>query len=204
MEDENVTVADVRNVVDGDLSPSGSGSPIRLRKAIEVGHVFKLGTKYSVSMKASYLDKNGKAQPHIMGCYGIGLTRTLAAALEAHHDEAGAIWPMSIAPFEALVVSLDPKDEQVMATSQQIHDELAAAGVDVLWDDRDERAGFKFKDADLIGIPLRIVVGKRALGEGVVEFSIRKSPKDVEKIAPAAAVQRAKEFINSQQSPTNS
>lgn len=189
---ENVTVADVRNVVDGDLSPKGSGSPIRLRKAIEVGHVFKLGTKYSTSMKATYLDKNGKTHPHIMGCYGIGLTRTLAAALEAHHDENGAIWPMSIAPFEAIVIALDPRDDEVMATAGKIHDDLTAAGVDVIFDDRDERAGFKFKDADLIGIPLRIVVGKRALAEGVVEFSQRKAPKEVEKIGPTAAVERVK------------
>ncbi|MBX3395622.1 MAG: proline--tRNA ligase [Phycisphaerae bacterium] len=185
LEGPNVVVADVRNVVDGDLSPKGSGSPIRLRKAIEVGHVFKLGTKYSVAMKAHYLDKNGKAQPHIMGCYGIGLTRTLAAALEAHHDENGAIWPMSIAPFQVLIIALDPRDEEVMTLASRLHDDLTAANVDVLFDDRDERAGFKFKDADLVGIPLRVVIGKRALAEGVVEFSHRRTPKDVRKIPPA-------------------
>ncbi|MBK8269983.1 MAG: proline--tRNA ligase [Planctomycetes bacterium] len=192
---ETVVVADVRNVADGDLSSKGSGSPIRLRKAIEVGHVFKLGTKYSTAMKATYLDKNGKAQPHIMGCYGIGLTRTLAAALESHHDEGGAIWPLSIAPFEAIIIALDPRDEDVMKVANTMHDDLTAAGVDVLFDDRDERAGFKFKDADLIGIPLRIVIGKRALAEGVVEFSQRKAPKDVEKISPAAAAAKVKECV---------
>lgn len=195
LEGPNIMVADVRNVVDGDLSPKGSASPIRLRKAIEVGHVFKLGTKYSVAMKAHYLDKNGKSHPHIMGCYGIGLTRTLAAALEAHHDENGAIWPMSIAPFQALIIALDPRDEEVMSLANKLHDELTAANVDVLFDDRDERAGFKFKDADLIGVPLRVVIGKRALAEGVVEFSHRRSPKDVRKIPPADARQAVLDAI---------
>lgn len=187
---EGVTCADVRNVVDGDLSPHSTGSVIRLRKAIEIGHVFKLGTKYSTSMKAQYLDKNGKSHPHIMGCYGIGLTRTLAAALEAHHDEVGAIWPMSIAPFEVQIVSLDPNEAEVIATAQKLHDEFEAAGIDVLWDDRDERAGFKFKDADLIGIPLRVTVGRKSLAEGVVELKLRSSP-DVEKLAPAEAGKKA-------------
>lgn len=181
---ENITVADVRTVVDGDLSPSGSGSPIRLRKAIEIGHVFKLGTKYSDAMKATYLDKNGKAKPHIMGCYGIGVNRIMAAAIEAHHDEFGIVWPTAIAPYQVLIIALDPREEQVMSIANQLHDELTAAGVDVLFDDRDERAGFKFKDADLIGIPVRIVIGKRALAEGVVELSQRIAPKDVQKVSP--------------------
>ncbi len=187
---EGVVTADVRTVVDGDLAASGNGSPIRLRKAIEIGHVFKLGTKYSTSMKSHYLDKNGKSHPHIMGCYGIGLTRTLAAALEAYHDENGAVWPMSIAPFEVLIVSLDPNEPEVISTAQRLHDELSAAGVDVLWDDRDERAGFKFKDADLIGVPLRITVGRKSLADGVVELKRRSSP-DVEKVNPAEAGAKA-------------
>ncbi len=195
LEGQNVTVADVRNVVDGDLSPTGSGSPIRLRKAIEVGHVFKLGTKYSESMKCHYLDKNGKSHPHIMGCYGIGLTRTLAAAIEAHHDENGVIWPTSIAPFQALIIALDPRDDEVMSLAGRLHDELAAAGVDVLFDDRDERAGFKFKDADLIGIPVRVVIGKRGLAEGVVEFSLRRSPKDVLKLSPSDVLKSVRDAI---------
>lgn len=190
LQGENVTVADVRNVVDGDLSPTGSGSPIRLKKAIEIGHVFKLGTKYSDAMKATFLDNDGKPKSLIMGCYGIGLNRIMAAAIEAHHDEAGIIWPASIAPFNVLIVALDPREEDVMNTAQKLHDELEASGIDVLFDDRDERAGFKFKDADLIGIPVRITVGRKSLADGVVELK-RRDSADVEKIAPGEAAKRA-------------
>ena len=165
-------MADIRTVVDGDLSPKGSGSPLRLRTAIEIGHVFKLGTKYSDAMGATYLDQNGKAQPLIMGCYGIGLNRIMAAAIEAHHDDDGIIWPMSIAPFQVLVLALDPRDEQV---DERRRRDPRPARRRPAWkccfDDRDERAGFKFKDADLIGIPLRIVVGKKSLAAGGVEVT---------------------------------
>ncbi len=194
LEGDGVDVADIRMVSDGDTSPSGSGSPIELRKAIEVGHVFKLGTKYSESLKATYLNKNGSARPLIMGCYGIGLNRIMASAIEAHHDDAGIIWPMSIAPFEVLIVALDPRDEQVMAAAGQLHDGLAEAGVDVLLDDRDERAGFKFKDSDLIGVPLRITVGRRGLADGVVELKPRDS-ETVERMAPDAAREKALELV---------
>jgi prolyl-tRNA synthetase len=170
----HVLVADIRMVVDGDLSPRGSGSPIRLKTAIEVGHVFKLGTKYSDAMHATFLTREGKPARFIMGCYGIGLNRIVAAAIEANHDDNGIIWPMSIAPFEAVVVALDPRDDHAMGVAAGIYGELTAAGVDVLFDDRDERAGFKFKDADLVGVPLRVVVGKKSLAEGVVEWSHRK------------------------------
>jgi prolyl-tRNA synthetase len=185
---DKARVADIRSVVDGDLA--AHGSPIRLRKAIEVGHIFKLGAKYSQAMNATFLNAQGKPEPFIMGCYGIGLNRIVAAAIEGSHDENGVIWPMTIAPFEALVIALDPRDEAVMQTATMLHDRLAEAGVDVLLDDRDERAGFKFKDADLIGIPLRITVGKKSLAEGHVELSWRrdgvKHPH-----APAAALQQA-------------
>lgn len=194
IEGERAIVADIRNVVDGDLSPKGSGSPIRLRKAIEVGHVFKLGTKYSDAMGATYLDKNGKAKTLIMGCYGIGLNRIMASAIESNHDDNGIIWPMSIAPFQVLVVALDPRDDEVMQTAAKIHDALEMAGVDTLLDDRDERAGFKFKDADLIGIPVRITVGRKALADGVVEVKLRTSD-EIEKIAPDAAIDRAKSLV---------
>ncbi|MFH1418642.1 MAG: proline--tRNA ligase [Planctomycetota bacterium] len=196
LEGDNVEVADVRLVVEGDLSPSGSGSPMHLRKAIEVGHVFKLGTKYSDSMKADYLDKNGKANPLIMGCYGIGLNRIMAASIESSHDDDGIIWPMSIAPFHVLILALDPRKSDVMETAGKIHNELEAAGIDVLFDDRDERAGFKFKDADLIGIPVRITVGRKALVEGVVELKER-SGAEVERLAPDRASQRAVEIVRS-------
>lgn len=189
-----VRVADLRSVVEGDLSPSGSGSPLRLKTAIEVGHVFKLGTKYSDAMKATFLTREGKPQPFIMGCYGIGLNRIVAAAIEAHHDDNGVIWSRAIAPFEVLVISLDPKDETVARTATEIHDRLGGAGIDVLYDDRDERAGFKFKDADLIGIPLRIVIGKKSLAAGVVEFSERRAPGDKELLSPDASVVRVLEL----------
>jgi prolyl-tRNA synthetase len=140
-------------------------------------------------MNATFLTREGKPQPLIMGCYGIGLNRIMAAAIESHHDDSGMIWPMSIAPFEALVLALDPREETVMQTATEVHDGLAAAGIDVLLDDREERAGFKFKDADLIGIPLRIIVGKKSLKDGVVEFSHRRD--DVkQKMTPDEAVLR--------------
>ncbi len=200
LEGNDVLVADLRNVVDGDLSPAKSGSPLRLKTAIEVGHVFKLGTKYSDALDATFLDADGKARPFIMGCYGIGLNRILAAAIESHHDEAGIIWPMSIAPFEVLIVALDPREEPVMSTARRLHDELEAAGVDVLLDDRDERAGFKFKDADLIGIPLRITVGRKALAEGVVEIK-RRDADEIVRVAPDAAAAEALRFRNAMVSP---
>lgn len=181
-------IADIRNVIEGDLSPTGSGAAVRLRTAIEIGHVFKLGTKYSDAMKATFLTKEGKPQTLIMGCYGIGANRIVAAAIESHHDDNGVIWPMSIAPFECVVISLDPKDEHVAKTAEQIYEGLIAAGVDVLYDDRDERAGFKFKDADLIGFPIRVVIGKKSLEAGGVEISHRKDgAKQVVPVAEAIA-----------------
>ncbi len=197
---EKVVVTDVRNVVEGDLSPRGSGSPLKLKTAIEVGHVFKLGTKYSDSLKATFLDQDGKPKPFIMGCYGIGVNRILAATIESHHDENGIKWPAAIAPFEALIVALDPREAEVMSIAHTLHDELAAAGVDVLLDDRDERAGFKFKDADLIGVPVRITIGKKSLAEGVVELK-RRDGGDVEKHAPGAVAPMAIELIRSSRRP---
>jgi len=187
LEGDNVVVADVRNVVEGDPSPTGGG-PLCIKPAIEVGRVVKLGTKCSRAMKATFLSKEGKRRPFVMGRYAIGLGRIVAAAIEMHHDDNGIIWPMSIAPFHALVLALDPRDEQVMQTATEIHDRLDAAGVEVLLDDRDERAGFKFKDADLIGIPLRIIVGKKGLSNGVVEINHRR---DAEKqpFAPPTAIE---------------
>jgi len=188
LEGEGVIIADIRSVVNGDVSPRGSGSPLLIETAIEVGHVFKLGDKYSVAMNANFLTKEGKQQPFVMGCYGIGLNRIVAAAIEAHHDDNGIIWPMSIAPFEVLILALDSRDEAVMQTATEIHDKLADTGIDVLLDDRDERAGFKFKDGDLIGIPLRVIVGKKSLKDGAVEVSHRRD--DVkQKKSPAEAVE---------------
>ncbi|NLE57745.1 MAG: proline--tRNA ligase, partial [Planctomycetes bacterium] len=191
-------VADVRNVVDGDTAPNGSGSTMSFRKAIEIGHVFKLGTKYSASMGATFLDENGKAREFIMGCYGIGVNRILAAAIETHHDADGICWPMTIAPFEVLIVALDTREENVMSVARKIHDQLSEQGIDVLLDDRDARPGFKFKDADLIGIPVRITVGKKGLTDGVVELKMRDS-KDVAKLAPDAAITEVSQRVQQAQ-----
>ncbi len=177
-------VADVRVAVPGDRAPSGD--PLIFKKCIEIGHVFKLGTKYSEAMGATFLDGDGKARPMIMGCYGIGLNRIMAAAMELHHDEAGLIWPMSIAPFQVLIVALDVRDEEVMDVASRLHDELEASGIEVLLDDRDVRPGPKFKDADLIGIPLRVTVGKKSLKDGVVEIKARDSD-ELRRLLPSQA-----------------
>jgi prolyl-tRNA synthetase len=187
--------ADLRYAVQGDLALNGS--PFVFEKCIEVGHVFKLGTKYSDAMKATFLNENGKSMPIIMGCYGIGVNRIMAASIEAAHDANGICWPVSIAPFAVHIVALDTREESVMQTAMKIHDELEAAGIDVLLDDRDSRPGAKFKDADLIGIPYRVTVGKRGLGDGIVEFKLRTSD-EVQKIPPdETVVLIQKEIANS-------
>ncbi len=173
--------ADIRSAVQGDCAPNGS--PLVFKKCIEVGHVFKLGTKYSAALHADYLDDNGKSHPLIMGCYGIGVNRIMAAAVEACHDDKGITWPMAIAPFQVVLCALDIREEQVTALAEKLHAELEEAGVEVLYDDRDARPGFKFKDAELIGIPIRLTVGKRALADGVVEIQTRRTG-DTQKVAP--------------------
>ena len=171
---EDIIVAPIRLITDDDVCPTCGGS-LEHAKGIEVGQVFKLGTKYSEALQATFLDQNGRPNPMIMGCYGIGVSRTLAAAIEQFHDENGIIWPRSIAPFEAVIVPINAKDEALMSTSQTIYTALQNAGVDVLLDDRKDRAGVKFKDADLIGYPLRITVSKNTLENNEVEIQIRKS-----------------------------
>lgn len=198
---EQVAVANVRSVTRGDRC-ARCGGPLEFQTCIEIGHVFKLGTKYSDALGATYLDRNGKARPLIMGCYGIGLNRIMAAAVEAHHDAEGIIWPMSIAPFEVLIVALDPRAEDVMATARRLHDDLTAAGIDVLFDDRDERAGFKFKDADLIGVPVRITVGRKALADGVVELKPRTA-STLERLPPTEALRRAVQLVQEEKSKLN-
>ena len=165
-------VGDYRNAEAGDPCPK-CGKAMILNQGIEIGHVFKLGTKYSSAMGATFLDHSGVSQPVIMGCYGIGVNRILAAAVEAGHDENGIIWPLNLAPYHALVVPLQPQNEAVMEVADKLAKELQDAGVEVLIDDREGRPGVKFKDADLIGIPLRIVVGERGLKEGTVEVKWR-------------------------------
>jgi prolyl-tRNA synthetase len=149
------------------------GTALEVYRGIEVGHVFKLGTKYSEAMHCEYLDESGKRVPMIMGCYGLGIGRTVASAIEQSHDDDGIIWPMPIAPFEVVVTSLG-KDENVTAPANEVYEKLVAAGVDVLFDDRDERPGVKFKDADLIGFPLRIAIGAKSLANGQIEWSTRR------------------------------
>jgi len=163
---------DVRFIQEGDLSPDGEGQ-IVFAKGIEVGHVFKLGTKYSEAMNAVYLDENGKTQPFIMGCYGIGISRTMASIVEQFNDEKGIIWPVAVAPFEIHLVAVNMKDDAQRALAENLYGELNQI-YDVLLDDRQERPGVKFADSDLIGLPVRITVGKKA-SEGIVEVKVRKT-----------------------------
>jgi prolyl-tRNA synthetase len=168
----DVEAADLRTATGGDRCPRCEGT-FTLQRGIEVGQVFYLGTKYSVAMKATVLDAEGAERPLEMGCYGIGVTRTIAAAIEQNHDDAGIIWPMPLAPFHVVIVPVNWQDERLRTTAETLHDALEARGIDVLLDDRDERPGVKFKDADLIGHPLRVTVGPRALERGAVELKGR-------------------------------
>ena len=171
---DDIIVAPIRLITKDDVCPE-CHSPLEYSKGIEVGQVFKLGTKYSESLQATYLDQNGRPNAMVMGCYGIGVSRTLAAAIEQYHDDNGIIWPRAIAPFEVVIVPINAKDEALMSTSKSIYDMLLNNKVDVLLDDRKDRAGVKFKDADLIGYPLRITVSKNTLESNEVEIRIRKT-----------------------------
>ncbi len=165
-------VADLRTIEAGDVCPR-CGMPVETTRGVEVGHIFKLGKKYTEALDCTYLDENGKAQTSIMGCYGIGINRTLAAVIEQNFDENGIIWPVSAAPYQVVVVPVNMANEEQAALAEKIYTELQAKGIEALLDDRDERPGVKFKDADLIGIPVRITVGKKAT-EGIVEYKLRK------------------------------
>jgi prolyl-tRNA synthetase len=174
---EPALVADLRKVVAGDPSPDGKG-PLEIVRGIEVGHIFQLRTKYSEAMKATFLSETGEAKPFEMGCYGIGVTRIVAAAIEQNHDQRGIVFPAPIAPFEVALVPIGyAKSDQVRAAAERLHDELAAAGIDVLMDDRDERPGVLFADMDLIGIPHRVVIGERGLAAGNAEYKGRREEK---------------------------
>jgi len=167
--------ADLRNAGAGDPCPQCGGGRYVNTRGIEVGHIFKLGTKYSEAMKATFLDADGKANEIIMGCYGIGIGRTAAAAIEQNHDENGIIFPMAIAPFQVIVTMVNPNDADVATAATELYEQLLAQGIEALLDDRDERPGAKFKDADLIGVPLRVTVGSRGLKEGAFELQERRS-----------------------------
>lgn len=172
-------IVDIRVIEDGDICPR-CGGKIKTAQGIEVGHIFKLGTKYSKALGLTYLDEKGDNKTVLMGCYGIGVTRCIAAAIEQNHDDNGIIWPVSIAPYHIIVIPVNAKSEEQYKTAESIYNKLQEKGMDVLFDDRDERAGVKFKDADLIGIPVRIVVGKKC-GDGIVEYKLRNSGNAEEK-----------------------
>ena len=180
-------VADVRKVVSGDPSPDGGG-PIEIDRGIEVGHIFQLRTKYSEALQVNFLNREGKSVPAEMGCYGIGVSRVVAAAIEQHHDERGIIFPIAIAPFEVAIVPMGlSRSEAVQEATQTLYAELQAAGIDVLLDDRDERPGVLLADQELIGIPYRFVIGERGLKEGLIEFQGRRDAA-ASKVAPVDAV----------------
>ncbi|HHV99302.1 MAG TPA: proline--tRNA ligase [Clostridiaceae bacterium] len=181
-------IKDMRNIVEGDKCPKCGGS-IKLTRGIEVGHIFKLGTKYSKALNCVYLDEQGKEVPMVMGCYGIGVNRTMAAIIEQNYDENGIIWPMTVAPYHVIIVPVNTTDSVQMETAEKMYNDLCSAGIEVLIDDRDERPGVKFKDADLIGIPIRITVGRKA-GEGIVEYKLRKY-KDIKELKIDEAVNEA-------------
>ena len=164
-------VGDFRNITEGEKCPS-CGGKVTISRGTEVGHIFKLGTKYSEAMKANFIDENGKEKPFLMGCYGIGITRTMASIIEQHNDENGIVWPLSVAPYHVSVIPVNIKDEEQMKVAEEIYNKLTELGIEVIMDDRNERAGVKFKDSELIGIPMRITVGKK-IADNQVEFKLR-------------------------------
>ena len=175
----DVRVETIRQIQEGDLCPHCGGKIVRCR-GIEVGQVFKLGTKYSEALHATFLDNQGKSHPFVMGCYGIGVTRTVAASIEQNHDDDGIIWPVAIAPYEAVIVPANNKSEEVMAAARKLYEDMEDSRDEVVLDDRNERAGIKFKDADLIGYPVRVTIGKKWQQSGCVEIKIRRSGEVVE------------------------
>lgn len=188
------TTYDLRNAAEGDPDPR-SGQPMKFVHGIEIGHIFKLGTKYTEALDATFLDEKGERKPIIMGCYGIGVNRILASLAETSHDDKGLIWPVAVAPYEAVVIPLNVKDEAVRQAAEKVYEGLKAAGVDVLIDDRDERPGVKFNDADLIGFPVRVVIGGKGLAEGVAELK-RRTDDQPTKVPLAEAVARVKELLS--------
>lgn len=175
------TVGDFRNVTAGEKCPDCGGT-VTIARGTEVGHIFKLGTKYSKAMNANFIDEDGKEKPFVMGCYGIGVTRTMASIIEQHHDENGIIWPLAVAPYHVSVIPVNVKDEEQVRVANELYDELISMGVEALLDDRNERAGVKFKDSELMGIPMRVTVGKK-IGDGEVEFKLRDGEMEVVKIS---------------------
>lgn len=188
--------ADIRNAVDGDPCPECEGGALQGLRAIELAHIFKLGTKYSTDIGLLVQDESGAQVPSVMGCYGIGVSRIVSAIVEAHHDEKGIVWPRAVAPFEVAILLLDPQEPELGAMAERLHDELVDAGVEVLLDDRDERPGVKFKDAELVGYPLGAVIGKRTRESGRVELQMRASGER-EDVDAQGAVRRIVEVLDS-------
>ncbi len=193
LEGDNITVADIRYAVEGDTH---DGKKLLFKKGIEVGQVFKLGTKYSEKLGAKFLDEHGREKPCLMGCYGIGINRIVASAIEISHDDNGIIWPISITPFEVLITSVNQEEEKVAQVAENIYQQLLDKGIDVLLDDRVLRGGVKFKDADLIGMPVRVTVGKKSVAEGKVEIKLRAETES-KKVPIEKAVDKAIEVVNS-------
>jgi prolyl-tRNA synthetase len=175
----------------GDPSPRAAGSKLEAAKGIEVGHIFKLGTKYSDAMGLAIMDASQQKRSVIMGCYGIGVSRTMASTVEQNHDENGILWPAAIAPYHVLITMIRPDDAKQQDAAKVLAAELTARGVDVLIDDRDERPGVKFKDADLIGIPLRLTLGEKGLEAGAVEYKLRRDPGKGELVPMGEVVAKA-------------
>jgi prolyl-tRNA synthetase len=189
----NIIVTDIRYASEGDTH---NGKKLLFKKGIEVGQVFKLGTKYSEKLGAKFLDEQGSEKPCLMGCYGIGINRILASAIELGNDDNGIIWPISIAPFEVLVTCVNQDDEKVAQVAENIYQQLLSAAVEVLLDDRPLRGGIKFKDADLIGIPVRVTVGRKSVADGNVEIKLR-SESQSQKVSVGKATDKVIELVNS-------
>jgi prolyl-tRNA synthetase len=185
--------ADLHEAAPGD-GCGRCGAPLSLERVIEVGNIFKLGTKYSASLKAVYLDEHGQERPIVMGSYGIGPARIAAAAIEQNHDPNGIMWPETIAPFQVHLLVVNTRDPKMADLAEELYRDLAAAGLEVLYDDRDERPGVKFKDADLLGLPLRVTVGSRAVKEGVVEIRRRRTGAEIAQ-APGEVVARVQSLL---------
>lgn len=192
LEGKNIIVADIRNAVEGDTF---QGKKLLFKRGIEVGQVFKLGTKYTEKLGVKFLDEDGKENVCTMGCYGIGINRIIASAIEAGNDADGIIWPISIAPFEVIITTAG-KGEEIDAAAEKIYSRLTAAGIDCLWDDREVRGGVKFKDADLLGIPVRITIGRKSIAEGKVEIKLRAESQS-KKVTVETAADTVIELVNS-------
>lgn len=186
--------ADLRNVVEGDGCPRCEGTLV-ITRGIEVGHIFKLGTKYSEAMRATFLDEKGRERPMVMGCYGIGVGRTVAAAIEQNHDERGIMWPLPIAPFQVYILPINVKDRRLMDVAEKLYKDMTSRGLEVLLDDRDERPGVKFNDADLIGVPVRVTIGSKAIENNKVELKMRKGGEP-SLVDVGGVVERVKEMVH--------